>query len=82
MYIPSKLDFNIEAFWMRMLDLPFGCMNKKMSNLIGNTIGIVKDYDVREDGTTWGKALQVFIEMDLQKPIYGSQTLNLQGNKV
>lgn len=57
-------------------------MNEKMSTLIGNTIGTVKDYNVRDDETAWEKALQVFIEMDLQKHISRSQTLNLQGNKV
>lgn len=53
-----------------MHDLPFGCMNEAMGFEIGNTIGKVQECDIQADRTGWGKALQVRIELDLQKPIY------------
>lgn len=58
-----------------MLDLPFGCMNEKVGYLIRNTIGIVKDCDVREDGMAWGKALHVFIGLDSHKPLVRAKQL-------
>lgn len=74
------MDFSTEVFWVNMHDLLISCMNVKMGNHIGSTIGVVKDCDVNEDGFGWGIALYVLIEMKLEKPISIGRFLNVEGS--
>lgn len=64
-----------------MYDLPIGCMNVKIGTQIGNTIEVVKNCDVNEEGSGWGKTLLVLIKVDLGKPINRGMPINILGNK-
>lgn len=78
---PSRMDFAKETFWVLMQNLPLTCMNDDVESQVGSTIGKVMTYDVKENGTAWGHALRVFIELDLHKPIARGRTSNLKGIK-
>lgn len=56
-------------------------MNEKMGTFIGNTIGMVKGYDVKEDGLAWDIVLRVFIELNFYKSVTRGRTLNILGSK-
>lgn len=40
-----------------MLNLSLSCMNKKMGESIGRSMGEVMEVEVQEDGSAWGGAL-------------------------
>lgn len=73
------VDFSTVAFWVNMHDLPIGCMNAKMRNYVGSTIGVVKECDVNKDGSRWGITLRVLIKMMLEKPISRGRFINVEG---
>lgn len=62
-----------------MHDLPTACMIEKLGTEISKIIGQVKECDVRIDGTRWGKALRILIEIDITQPITRGRTINVQG---
>lgn len=56
-------------------------MNDNIGTKIGNTLGVVKAYDVEEDGSGWEKVLHLCKEMDVHKSLSLGQTINIQGNR-
>lgn len=73
------MNFSTKAFWVNMHDLPISCLNAKMGNHIGNTIGMFKACDVDEDGYRRGTTLPVLIEMKLENPILRGRFINVEG---
>ncbi|XP_042941294.1 uncharacterized protein LOC122275977 [Carya illinoinensis] len=80
--LPQKMNFDYEAFWVHLNNLPLACMNLEVGTQIGKTIGNVKEVDVREDGIGWGRYLRVKIELDLRKSIARGRTANVLGSKI
>lgn len=76
-----RMDFYRESFWVQLHNLSIAYMNEDMGNLIGNTIGLVKECDIQNDGSRWDTIWRVLIELDLHKPISKGRTLNVQGIK-
>lgn len=75
-YTPvSRMDFSIEAFWVNMHEFPNGCMNVKMGNHIGSSIGVVKECDVNVDGTGWGITLRVLLNWSYKNPSQEADSL-------
>lgn len=73
------MNFNKEVFWVHMHNLSIACMSEKIGIDIGTIIGEVKECDVWDDGTRWGKALRVLTEFDITQPITSGCTINLYG---
>lgn len=74
--------FTKESFWVQLHNLPLAYMNEDIGRQVGDTIGVVKDCDVQEDGFSWGKVFRMYMELDLHKPISWERILNLMGDKV
>ncbi|KAF5449950.1 hypothetical protein F2P56_030343 [Juglans regia] len=79
---PQKLKFMQERFWIQFHNLPLSCMNEDRGRQLGNTIGVVEEVDVKEDGSGWGRYLRVMIVIDLQKPLARGRTINVRGEKL
>lgn len=76
---PAKMDFSKEVFWVNMHNLPLACMNEAKGTSIDNTIGTVIECDVDEEGTSWGKALRVLIEIDIFQSVPRGRIINVEG---
>lgn len=46
---PAQLDFEKEAFWVRMYSLPLACMGKEIGKQIGASVGEVEEVEVDEE---------------------------------
>ncbi|XP_042983285.1 uncharacterized protein LOC122312689 [Carya illinoinensis] len=79
---PQKMKFLQERFWVQLHDMPLSCMNENRGKQIGNTIGVVEEVDVKEDGSGWGRFLRVLIDVDLYKPLARCRTINVGGDKI
>lgn len=45
----SDLGFKEVAFWIRLLDVPFGFQNKEMARSMGNHIGVFLDVECDQE---------------------------------
>lgn len=79
---PSQMDFEKVAFWVRMYNLPLGCMGKDMGFQIGSSVGEVEEVETAEDGVGWGEFLRVRIKLDVTKPLSRGRILKLQGKSL
>jgi hypothetical protein len=46
----SRMDFRHLPFWIQVHDMPFLCMSRAVGTRIGDTLGMLKDVNVRGDG--------------------------------
>jgi hypothetical protein len=44
----------MQAFWVRMYDLPLVCMGKNVGYKIGASVGEVEDVDIVDGDPGWG----------------------------
>ena len=74
---PSKLNFDITAFWIRMYDLPLMCMGREMGFKLGSTVGKVEEVKTNDDGVRWGEYLCVRVRVILHRllPSYPCPTV-------
>ncbi|XP_059436690.1 uncharacterized protein LOC132169721 [Corylus avellana] len=79
---PSSYTFEKAAFWVRMKNLPLGCMGKAIGRRIGDTVGVVEIVDTDEKGIGWGEFLRVKILLDLRKPLPRGRKINVNGASV
>ena len=75
---PSDYMFDKAAFWVRMINLPLGCMGQAIGRRIGETTGKVEIVDVDANEFGWGKFLRVKILLDLFKPLPKGRKINVQ----
>lgn len=47
---PQKMCFDSELFWVHLNNLPFGCMNQHVGNLIRSSLSQVIEVETKEDG--------------------------------
>jgi hypothetical protein len=73
----AKMNFDTEAFWVRMYNLPLECMGKETGQKIGASVGVVQEVDVEEDEPGWGEYLRVKILIDLSKPLARGRMLHV-----
>ncbi|XP_042953524.1 uncharacterized protein LOC122290065 [Carya illinoinensis] len=78
---PSRIEFDHACLWVQMLDLPLSYMNQKMGEVIGSSIGEVKEVDVQEDGSAWVRCLRVKVKCDLRRSIARGRTILVDGKK-
>jgi hypothetical protein len=71
--------FDKAAFWVRMINLPLGCMGQAIGRRIGETVGKVEAVDTDANGIGWGEFLRVKILLDLSKPFPRGRKINVQG---
>jgi hypothetical protein len=76
---PGKITFDRASFWVRMFELPLGCMGREVGRKIGSTVGIVEEVDTEVDGVGWGEYLRVKISIDLAKPLSRGRKMKLEG---
>jgi hypothetical protein len=76
---PVKLTFGKAAFWIRMIDLPLGCIGREVWHKIGSTVGTVVEIDTDAGGVGWGEYLLVKILLDLVKPLSRGWKMKLEG---
>jgi hypothetical protein len=79
---PSQLSFERASFWVRMFELPLGCMGREVGRKIGASVGIVEEVDTDGEGIGWGESLRVKISMDLSKPLARGRKMNLEGKVI
>jgi hypothetical protein len=77
---PSKMDFSTTPMWVQIHDMPLGCMNRKIGNKIGSSIGVVEDIAIADDDVGWGRSLRIRVAINLFQPLERSRKLNLSGN--
>jgi hypothetical protein len=65
----SKFTFEKAAFWVRIINLPLGCMGRDIGRKIGETVGEVELVDADDEGIAWGEFLRVKIVLNLTKPL-------------
>jgi hypothetical protein len=80
--LPSGLEFEKAAFWVRMYGMPLACMSREMGQRIGASMGKVEEVDVDEVGVGWGEFLWVRIVLDLTKPLSRGQFLKLRDRTI
>lgn len=76
---PTSFTFDRASFWVRMFNLPLGCMGREVGRKIGSSMGIVEEVDTEGDGVGWGEYLRVKISLDLSKPLPRGRKMNLEG---
>lgn len=54
--LSSKMVFTKKSFWVQLHNLSLACMNEDVGRQVGDTIGVVKDYDVQEDALAGGRS--------------------------
>jgi tRNA A37 threonylcarbamoyladenosine biosynthesis protein TsaE len=65
---PSKMVFTEYPFWVQVHDMPLRCMNMKIGQKIGDSLGKV-EVVVTDDDVGWGKCLRIRVVIDLLKPL-------------
>ncbi|KAE8778582.1 hypothetical protein D1007_48482 [Hordeum vulgare] len=68
---PRDMVFNRLKVWVRILNLPFGYMQKKFGTAIAGPIGIegsVPQVDCDATGRCWGSYMRARVEVDVDKP--------------
>lgn len=50
---PAKFTFGKASFWVRMFNLPLGCMGRDVGRKIGFSVGIVEEIDTDGDGVNF-----------------------------
>jgi hypothetical protein len=76
---PANIKFDRASFWIRMSQLPLGCMGREVGRKIGATVGVVEAVDTDARGVAWGEYLRVKISVDLSKPLARGRKINLEG---
>jgi hypothetical protein len=69
---PRDMIFDRLRLWVRILNLPFGYMQKKWGTVIASPIGIagsVPVVDCDNTGRCWGSYMRVRVEVDVDKPL-------------
>ncbi|XP_042950114.1 uncharacterized protein LOC122282228 [Carya illinoinensis] len=79
---PHLISFDKVSFWIHMLNLPLSCMKIEMGKQIGDSVGLVREIDVQEDGVAWGRVLRVRIECDLKQPLARGRTIDVDGKRM
>ena len=79
---PGKITFDKASFWIRMHQMPLGCMGREVGHKIGSTVGIVEEVDTDVGGVGWGEYLRVKISLDLTKPLARGRKMKLEGNSI
>jgi hypothetical protein len=62
---PLKTDFSTTPMWVQIHDMPLGCMNRKIGNKIGSSIGVVEDIAIADDDVGWGRSLRIRVAINL-----------------
>lgn len=60
----DKIQFEFEAFWVQLFNLPIPYMNQQYGQQIGESLGKVMDVDVEVDDIGWGLFLRIRIEIN------------------
>lgn len=60
----DKIQFEFEAFWVQLFNLPILYMNQQYGQQIGESLGKVMDVDVEVDDIGWGLFLRIRIEIN------------------
>ncbi|KAM0891005.1 hypothetical protein ACQ4PT_026682 [Festuca glaucescens] len=55
--------------WIRVLQMPFGLMNRETAEVIGAEFGGLLDVETDEDSTTVGKFLRIKVTLDIRVPL-------------
>jgi hypothetical protein len=76
---PTSYTFDKAAFWVRMINLPLGCMGQAIGRRIGETVGVVEIVDTDAKRVGWGEFLRVKILLDLAKPLPRGRKINIMG---
>jgi hypothetical protein len=77
---PSQMDFSSTPIWIQVHDMPLGCMNWAVGNLIGSFLGTVEDVAVAEDDVGWGHYLSIRVAISLYHPLERGRSLIISGN--
>ncbi|XP_059428666.1 uncharacterized protein LOC132162443 [Corylus avellana] len=77
---PANFTFDKVSFWVRMFNLPLGCMSLVVGQQIGSSLGQVEEVDVDEGSMGWGAFLRVKVTIDLHKPLVRRRMLKINGS--
>ncbi|KAK1692359.1 hypothetical protein QYE76_009056 [Lolium multiflorum] len=75
---PQDMVFNRLKIWARIINLPFGYMNKKWGSVIAKPLGVEGSVPVvacDSTGRCWGSFLRVKVEIDTDKPLMRGVTI-------
>jgi hypothetical protein len=75
---PQDMIFNCLKLWARIMNLPFGYMNKKWSSVIAKPLGVegsVPVVDCDSTGRCWGNFMRVKVVVDTDKPLLRGVTI-------
>jgi hypothetical protein len=79
---PTQMDFTQSRFWVQVHNMPVICMNREVGHRIRATMGMVEEVDVTRDGVGWGHCLQLWVNIDLTKPLDRGRALHLNGKSI
>jgi len=66
---PTDINLNHLSIWVRILNLPFGLMNKIWGEELAGMLGVFEKVDVDDKGKAWGPYLRVRVKIDITKPL-------------
>jgi hypothetical protein len=75
---PSDLVFNKLKVWVRIMNLPFGYMQRQSGSVIASSIGVegsVPVVDCDASGRCWGNYMRVRVEINVDKPLQRGVTV-------
>jgi hypothetical protein len=75
---PQDMVFNRLKLWARIMNLPFGYMNKKWGSVIAKALGVegsVPVVDCDSTGRCWGNFLRAKVVIDTDKPLLRGVTV-------
>lgn len=73
----EEMVFVFIPFWVRVMKLPFGMMNKAVGEAIDGEIGSFVCMDHDEDGTALRRYLRIKVKLDIRKPLMRGVTVFL-----
>ncbi|KAM0827328.1 hypothetical protein ACQ4PT_068268 [Festuca glaucescens] len=65
----DEYQFNKVPCWIRVMQMPFGLMNRDTAEAIGAEFGGLLDAETEEDGTAAGKFLRIKVTLDIRVPL-------------
>jgi hypothetical protein len=59
----------IHGCWIRVLQMPFGLMNRDTTEVIGAEFGGLLEVETEDDGSAAGKYLRIKVNLDIRVPL-------------
>lgn len=71
------IDIKETSFWVRILNLPLMARNERVGELVGATMGVFEEVDLKQGEIKWGEYMRIQVHLDVTKPFHHQKNLAL-----